>query len=62
MPGADICVYAADSGVFSEASLIQMAGRAGRSFQYPDGDVLFLCRQKSSLVLQCKKTIEEDNR
>lgn len=62
VPGADICVYAADSGVFSEASLIQMAGRAGRSFQYPDGDVLFLCRQKSSLVLQCKKTIEEDNR
>lgn len=61
VPGADICVFAADSGVFSEASLIQMAGRAGRSFQYPDGDVLFLCRQKTELVIRSKKTIEEDN-
>ena len=61
VPGADICVWNADSGVFSEASLIQMAGRAGRSFQYPDGDVLFLCMSKSSLVKACAKTIEEAN-
>ncbi|MBQ7993879.1 MAG: DEAD/DEAH box helicase family protein [Solobacterium sp.] len=61
VPGADICVFEADSGVFSEASLIQMAGRAGRSFQYPDGDVLFLCTQKKELVFLCRKTIREDN-
>ncbi len=61
VPGADICVWNADSSVFSEASLIQMAGRAGRSFEYPDGDVLFLCMSKSSPVKACRKNIEEAN-
>ena len=61
VPGADICVYNADSGVFDEASLIQMAGRAGRSFSCPDGDVLFLCEQKKQRVIQCVKSLKEVN-
>ncbi len=62
VPGADICVYRADSGVFDEAGLTQMAGRAGRSFQKPDGDVLFLCGRKSSSAEACVKSIQEANR
>lgn len=61
IPGADICVFHAESDVFSEASLIQMAGRAGRSFAYPDGDVLFLCTEKRKHVYDCVKTIREAN-
>ena len=62
IPGVDICVFHADHRVFDEASLIQMAGRAGRTFQKPDGDVLFLQMSKSTLTDQCRKTIREVNR
>jgi len=38
-----------------------MAGRAGRTFQYPQGDVLFLCKERSSLVETCIREIKEAN-
>lgn len=57
----DVCVWNADSGIFDEAGLIQMAGRAGRNYQNPYGDVLFLCKEKSSLAKKCQKTIMEAN-
>lgn len=59
---ADVCVWNADSGIFDEAGLIQMAGRAGRNFENPYGDVLFLCMEKSSLAHKCRRTLEEANR
>ena len=62
IPGSDVCVFHAEHGVFDEAGLIQMAGRAGRSFQYPDGDVLFLESSRSALVRKCRKEILEANR
>lgn len=61
IPRADICVYQADHAVFDLASLVQMAGRAGRTFQYPTGDVLFLCRKPSKTVQECKESIEGEN-
>lgn len=57
----DVCVWNADSRIFDEAGLIQMAGRAGRNFQNPYGDVLFLCKEKSALTKLCQKTIMEAN-
>ena len=59
---AQICVYLANHSVFDEASLVQIAGRAGRSFKYPKGDVLFLCDEKKEEVIDCIKELEEDNR
>ncbi len=38
-----------------------MAGRAGRDFNDPTGDVLFLCDEKSDAVDQCIMSIEEAN-
>ena len=61
VPGCDICVFHADHGVFDEASLIQMAGRAGRTFEQPDGEVLFLQMKRSVLTDQCRKEILEVN-
>lgn len=61
VPGCDICVFHADHGVFDEASLIQMAGRAGRTFEQPDGDVLFLQTKRSVLTDQCRQEILEVN-
>lgn len=61
IPKADIAVYHADSRVFDEAGLIQMAGRAGRSFTHPDGDVVFFCMEKSDLVYACRETLIKAN-
>lgn len=54
--GIDVCVFHADNPVFDEASLVQMSGRVGRSFNYPTGDCLFLSKQKSKLVDDCIMT------
>ena len=59
--GADVCVFEAGHRVFDEAALIQMAGRAGRSFQCPTGSVLFLTRKRSGLAEHCIQEIEEAN-
>lgn len=59
---AQIAVFHADHRVFDEAGLIQMAGRAGRTFEYPEGDVLFLLNERSRLCEQCRKEIEEANK
>ncbi|WP_342437435.1 helicase-related protein [Paenibacillus sp. FSL L8-0436] len=45
VPRSDVFILDADSGLFDEASLVQMAGRAGRSKDAPDGSVIFLSPQ-----------------
>lgn len=44
VPKSDVLVMGADSPVFDEASLVQMAGRAGRSKEDPAGHVGFASR------------------
>ncbi|GIP28713.1 hypothetical protein J23TS9_38430 [Paenibacillus sp. J23TS9] len=41
VPRSDVFIADADSGLFDEASLVQMAGRAGRSSEDPAGRVIF---------------------
>ncbi|AIQ76854.1 helicase-related protein [Paenibacillus sp. FSL L8-0323] len=47
VPRSDVFILDADSGLFDEASLVQMAGRAGRSKDDPDGHVVFASPQWS---------------
>lgn len=47
VPRSDVFILDADSGLFDEASLVQMAGRAGRSQDDPAGRVLFASPQWS---------------
>jgi len=61
IPGVQVCVFEADSRIFDEASLVQMAGRAGRTLSHPDGDVLFLCRHRSGKAEQCAVSLQEAN-
>lgn len=44
--GLNVLVLGADDELFNSASLVQIAGRVGRSTQCPDGDVVFLCSRK----------------
>ncbi len=62
VPGVRVAVYRADHKVFDEAGLIQMAGRAGRTFSEPDGEVLFLLGEKSRTAEKCVRSIRECNR
>lgn len=41
IPRSDVFILDADSSLFDEAALVQMAGRAGRSKDDPDGHVVF---------------------
>ena len=41
IPNVQVAVVGADQPIFNAAALIQIAGRTGRSVDYPDGEVVF---------------------
>ena len=57
----NVAVLFANHRVFDEASLVQISGRVGRSFKYPDGECLFLCDQRSNEVDKCIRKCEAAN-
>lgn len=58
----DVLVLFADHSVFDTASLIQISGRVGRSFQFPKGECIFLSRSKTLAVGECLRKVQEANR
>ena len=58
----DVIVLFADHPVFDTASLIQISGRVGRSFQFPKGECIFLSRSKTLAVGECLRKVQEANR
>ncbi|MDP2813328.1 MAG: helicase-related protein [Erysipelotrichaceae bacterium] len=57
----DVIVLFADHPVFDTASLIQISGRVGRSFQFPKGECIFLSRSKTLAVGECLRKVQEAN-
>jgi competence protein ComFA len=51
-----VLVYKANEFIFNKETLIQIAGRAGRTVDYPDGDVYFLA---TSITKDMKEAIKE---
>ncbi|MCK6075689.1 helicase-related protein [Paenibacillus silvae] len=47
IPRSDVFILDADNGLFDEASLVQMAGRAGRSLDDPAGRVVFAASRRT---------------
>ncbi|MFZ5640017.1 MAG: DEAD/DEAH box helicase [Bacillota bacterium] len=63
VPNAHVMVLFADfARVFDEGALIQMAGRAGRSAAYPNGDVVFLGENVTPAMAGAVKKISLLNR
>lgn len=62
VPRSDVYVLDADSGLFDEASLVQMAGRAGRSADDPAGAVVFAASQKTRAQSGARRQIRRMNR
>lgn len=57
-----VVVYWADHPNFRASSLIQMAGRVGRSSDYPDGRVVYLCLGTAGAPSRAIDDIKEKNR
>jgi len=62
VPKSDVFILDADSGLFDEASLIQMAGRSGRSKDDPDGVVCFAARELTRSQREAVRQIKRMNR
>ncbi|MGG2197693.1 DEAD/DEAH box helicase [Paenibacillus validus] len=61
IPKSDVFILEAGSSMFDAASLVQMAGRAGRSAQDPNGFVYFAAEEKTRSQVQAVKQIKEMN-
>lgn len=59
--GSDAAVIGAEVAVFDEASLVQIAGRVGRSADDPAGTVLFLQAERAAAVRAAVKQIRRMN-
>ncbi|MFC0212914.1 DEAD/DEAH box helicase [Paenibacillus chartarius] len=62
VPKSDVIVLDADSRLFDETSLVQMAGRAGRSKLDPAGNVTFLAKERSRSQVAAVRQIRRMNR
>lgn len=62
IPKSDVYILDADGRLFDEASLVQMAGRAGRSSEDPFGRVYFCSRERSRAQLSAVHHIQTMNR
>ncbi|AKG03889.1 hypothetical protein AAV35_003205 [Salimicrobium jeotgali] len=61
-PSVDVYVIDAGHDVFDEAALVQIAGRAGRSSDDPDGDVRFYMEGKTDAVIAARDAIKKMNK
>lgn len=62
VPRSDVFVLDADSGLFDEAALVQMAGRAGRSRDDPHGLVCFVAADYTASQQRAIRHIRRMNR
>ncbi|WP_337189829.1 DEAD/DEAH box helicase [Sediminibacillus terrae] len=60
-PSVDVVVLDSGHEVFDEAALVQIAGRAGRSPDDPDGEVLFFHAGKTRSMVAAVRSIKEMN-
>ena len=57
----DVFVYLADAVLFDKDTLVQMAGRVGRSAIYPTGRIVFFAQTKSKAMMEAIKQLKNAN-
>lgn len=61
IPRVDVAVIGAESPIFTEAALVQIAGRVGRKAEHPTGECRLFHFGKSFSMVQAKRHIEKMN-
>ncbi|WP_164931635.1 DEAD/DEAH box helicase [Longirhabdus pacifica] len=61
IPNSDVYVIDSDSTMFDAAALVQMAGRAGRSADFPNGKVYFFSKERTKGQVEAMKQIKVMN-
>lgn len=56
-----VIVYNSEHKLFNKDTLIQISGRVGRSKEYHNGDIIFLCKNKSKDMKRAIRTIKKSN-
>ena len=57
----DVLVIGSEEKIYTESALVQIAGRAGRSFDYPKGDVILFHHGRSKAMKLAVKQIRQMN-
>lgn len=57
-----VAVLGAEEEIFSESALVQIAGRVGRSFEEPYGEVVYFHYGKTEAMIRAKKHIQSMNK
>ena len=61
-PSVDVAIFHAGHDVFDEAALVQIAGRAGRNANDPNGEVVFFHDGKTEAMLEAIYQIKQMNK
>lgn len=61
VPGVQVVVLYADHQIYDVRSLVQMAGRTGRTIDSPTGTVIFLASSETKSMKDARKWIQEQN-
>lgn len=61
IPRIDVAVLGSENDIFTESALVQIAGRVGRSADYPTGDICFFHFGKTKAMLAARQHIVEMN-
>ncbi|KOP71999.1 helicase [Bacillus sp. FJAT-21945] len=60
-PNIDVAVLGAEDRIFTESALVQIAGRVGRSAQFPSGEITFFHYGKTNAMIRAKNQILKMN-
>jgi competence protein ComFA len=61
LPNIDVAVLGAEDQIFTESALVQIAGRVGRSAQFPTGTITFFHYGKSKAMVKARNQILKMN-
>ena len=61
-PNIDVAVLGAEDDIFTEAALVQIAGRVGRSVQFPTGNITYFHYGRTNAMIRALTHIDEMNR
>lgn len=61
-PNLDVAILGSEDRIFTESALVQIAGRVGRSAQFPTGDITFFHYGKTEAMIKAQNQILKMNK